>query len=327
MPALAVEDIAVTYADPHRPHRALDSVGFSVEPHQTLAIVGPSGAGKTTLLRAIAGLLAPVRGDVKLDGISILRRAPQERRIALVFQDDALFATMNVRENLRFALRRDAGPARIEEAARTLHVSAHLARRPRDLSGGERQRVALARALLSDPLVLLLDEPLAHLDPALRATVRDGLRDLRERFEGPMIYVTHDHAEAMMVGDMLGVLIDGRLEDYGEPQRVYDAPANLRVAACLGMPATMNLLDGECETIVGIRPEHVRIASDASLRGRVERCESVGSDIFLRVRTPRGVIAARVPAGNAYRIGEEVGLDIPDAHTRKYDAKSGEALR
>lgn len=324
VPALAVENLALTYADPRRPHRALDGVSLCVEPHRTLAVVGPSGAGKSTLLRTIAGLLTPDRGDVMLAGVSLLRRSARARRIALVFQDDALFATMNVRENLRFALRDGANHVRIEEAASALRVESHLERRPRDLSGGERQRVALARALLSDPLVLLLDEPLAHLDPGLRAAVRDALRDLREHFEGPMLYVTHDHAEAMMIGDALGVLIDGRLEDYGEPQRVYDAPANLQVAGFLGVPAMNLFSDGDC--MLGIRPEHVRVVREAGMCGRIERRESTGADAYLHVSTPRGILIARVPAAQELRVGDEVSLGLPSEHLRRFDGVTGKAL-
>ncbi len=323
MTALAVEEVAVTYTDPHRRHRALDGVSLRIEPGETLAIVGPSGAGKSTLLRVIAGLLRPDRGNVTLGGTTLTHRSAQERRIAMVFQDDALFPLMSVRENLRFAMRNGAS-AGIEETAKALGLSVHLERRPRDLSGGERQRVALARALLSDPLALLLDEPLAHLDPGLRAGVRASLRDLRQRFEGPVLYVTHDHAEAMLIGDMLGVLIDGALEDCGPPQRVYDAPANLRVAAFLGVPP-MNLL-AEGTRVLGIRPEHVAVVPDAPLRGRVERRESIGADAYLHVRTPRGLVVARVPAAQTVAVGDEVALALPPERVRYFDAESGSSI-
>ncbi len=319
---LAVETLSVTYRDPIRPHRALSGVSFFVDAGRTLAIVGPSGAGKTTLLRAIAGLLEPQNGEIVLGGDSLRGRATRDRRIALVFQDDALFPTMSVRENLRFALRRGARGSHVEDAARALHVESHLDRRPRDLSGGERQRVALARALLSEPRALLLDEPLAHLDPALRATVRAGLRDLRERFEGPVLYVTHDHAEAMQIGDSLGVLIDGRLEDIGEPQRVYDAPANTRVAAFLGVPA-MNLIDDGAR-IVGIRPEYVCVSHGEG--GVVERRDSAGADAYVHVRTQRGTIVARVPANAAFGGGDPVSLEFPAQHVRYFNAATGEAM-
>jgi ABC-type sugar transport system ATPase subunit len=321
---LTVESLSVLYRDADRTHRALREVSFCVEAGSTLAVVGPSGAGKTTLLRAIAGLLDPQHGEIRLGEVSLRGRAARERRIALVFQDDALFQTMSVRENLHFALRNGASSEHVVEAARALHVERHLDRRPRDLSGGERQRVALARALLSEPLVLLLDEPLAHLDPGLRAAVRAGLRDVRERFEGPVVYVTHDHGEAMQIGDTLGVLIDGRLEDYGDPQRVYDAPANVRVAAFLGVPAMNLIKDGD--RILGIRPEYVRVRYDAPLRGFVERREPVGADAYVDVRTERGTLTARIPADVRYDAGDAVALEFPPERVRHFDASSGDAI-
>ncbi|MBV8372801.1 MAG: ABC transporter ATP-binding protein, partial [Candidatus Eremiobacteraeota bacterium] len=163
-PTLATQALVVAYGS-HAP--ALADVSLNVAAGRTLAVVGPSGAGKTTLLRAIAGLLRPRSGDVTLDGRSILELTPQARRIALVFQDDALIPTMSVRANLTFALRARtaASAAQIRETATALHVAELLERRPREISGGERQRASIARALLSDPRALLMDEPLAHLDP------------------------------------------------------------------------------------------------------------------------------------------------------------------
>jgi multiple sugar transport system ATP-binding protein len=340
---LFVGNLSVTYRDPVRPHQALRGVSLAVDTGRTLAIVGPSGAGKTTLLRAIAGLLEPQHGEITLDGVSLRGRAARERRVALVFQDDALFPMMSVRDNLRFALRNGSTRLGIEEAARALHVVAHLDRRPRDLSGGERQRIALARALLSDPLALLLDEPLAHLDPGLRAAVRAGLRDVRERFEGPALYVTHDHSEAMAIGDILGVLIDGVLEDCGDPQRVYDAPANVRVAGFLGVPP-MNLIhDGD--RVLGIRPEYILCRPEPSdviprapearsertkdrieFRGRLERRESIGADAYVHVRTEPGLVLARVPAHAAYRAGDALILEFPPQRVRYFDSITGEAM-
>ena len=303
---------------------ALDDVSLRVDPGQTLAIVGPSGAGKSTLLRAVAGLLAPKRGGISLDGRALDGVPARDRRIALVFQDDALFPTMSVRENLRFGLRGSGERPSVDDIARVLHVDAHLDRMPRRLSGGERQRAALARALLSSPRALLLDEPLAHLDPALRARVRATLRDLRERFDGPIVYVTHDHAEAMMIGDLLGVLVDGRLEDAGPPQRVYDAPANLRAAAALGVPP-MNFLADGAQTI-GIRPEHVRFDDAAALRGRVERCEPAGSVTHLTVATDRGSVVVQTGASGAPERGAEVGIAFPPERVRRFHSGTGKAI-
>ncbi|MGA8797797.1 MAG: ABC transporter ATP-binding protein [Candidatus Cybelea sp.] len=322
--SLSTHALVACYPRHARP--ALDCVSLEVSRGTTLAIVGPSGAGKTTLLRVIAGLLRPSSGDVCMDGTSIAALAPQERRAALVFQDDALFDNMTVRENLRFALRRNGGPpeVRVTELASALHVAERLERRPRQLSGGERQRASIARALLSEPSVLLLDEPLAHLDPSLRRSVRDEIIGVRQRFAGPVLYVTHDHVDAMSVGDRLAVLIDGRLEDIGEPQRVYDAPRTLAVARFLG-ERPMNFFDDE-SALVGIRPERVRVCAEGGFPGRVMRRETTGADVYLDVQTDRGTIVVRAPAANNARPGELVTLDLPAQWLRRFNPETGAAL-
>jgi ABC-type sugar transport system ATPase subunit len=322
--SLATDALVVYY--PGRSIPALDRVSIEVPRGSTLAVVGPSGAGKTTLLRVIAGLLPARSGDVQLDGRSVSALAPQDRRVALVFQDDALFRNMTVHENLRFALRRRQADseARVTATALALHVRNHLERRPRELSGGERQRASIARALLSDPLALLLDEPLAHLDPSLRRSVRDEVIGVRQRFGGPILYVTHDHVEAMSVGDALAVLVDGRIEDVGDPQRVYDAPRTIAVAEFLG-ERPMNLLrDGR--VTIGIRPECIRCTGDGALRGRVMRRETTGADAYLDVETDRGTLVVRVSASDGARAGEPVALDLPPQFVRRFDSTTGIAL-
>jgi ABC-type sugar transport system ATPase subunit len=316
----------LVYQYPGTLGRALDGVSIEVAAGSTLAVVGPSGAGKTTLLRIIAGLLRARSGDVRFNGESLLGKPPQERRFALVAENDALFSNMSVRENLRFALRRSQrrNDAQIVETALALHVREHLDRLPRQLSGGERQRASIARALLSDPVALLLDEPLAHLDPSLRRAVRDEVVGVRQRFAGPILYVTHDHVEAMSVGDLLAVLIDGRIEDAGEPRRVYDSPGTLAVARFLG-ERPMNLFEHE-GTILGIRPECVRVASAGALRGRIARRENTGADAYLDVETERGRLAVRVPSSNGERTGDFVALDLPAESLRRFDAATGRAL-
>ncbi|MBV8148549.1 MAG: ABC transporter ATP-binding protein [Candidatus Eremiobacteraeota bacterium] len=321
---LSAHELLVVY--PRAPMPALDRASIDVSAGETLAVVGPSGAGKTTLLRALVGLVRPASGEVRLGGRNITNEPPQNRRMALVFQDDALFANMTVRGNLRFALRDhqpDAGE-RVLRAAGALHVADKLDRRPRELSGGERQRASIARALLSDPVALLLDEPLAHLDPALRRSVRDEVIGVRERFAGPIVYVTHDHAEAMGIGDALAVLIEGRIEDSGEPRRIYDRPRTVGVARFLG-DRPMNLLADD-STLLGIRPENVCVSVDGSLHGRVVRRESTGADAYLHVETARGEVTVRVPVTVPHAPGENVRLEFPPAFVRRFDRATGVAL-
>jgi ABC-type sugar transport system ATPase subunit len=177
----------------------------------------------------------------------------------------------------------------------------------------------------------LLDEPLAHVDPWLRARIRDDVFRVRERFDGPIVYVTHDHGEAMALGDVLAVLIEGRIEQVGDPQAVYDRPQNLRVAKFLGAPP-MNLLTGAGaafgseRAIVGIRPERVRVGSDGQFRGRVERIERAGADAFAYVETEHGTVVARVDPSPEYRTGDEVGLSFAAGAVRKYDPDNGEII-
>jgi multiple sugar transport system ATP-binding protein len=326
---LAARSLSKRFRGAEQP--ALDGVSFSIEGARTLSVVGPSGAGKSTLLRILAGLERADTGDVELDGALVTTLEPQARRIAMVFQDAALVPQMSVAANLQFALRERGDTARVDEIARALHLENCLPRRPRELSGGERQRAAIGRAHLSDPLALLLDEPLAHVDPFLRARIRDDVVRVRERFAGPIVYVTHDHAEAMAVGDVLAVIVRGRIEQIGDPQRVYDVPANLRVARFLGVPA-MNLLTGvgtmlgNERAIVGVRCENVSICTDGPLQGRVVRCEQTGADTYVYVTTSHGDVVVRTPSRVTYDGGAPVRLRFSREVAHCYDPDTEELI-
>lgn len=323
-------DLVKTYRDARGRRAALDGVSLSVGDGETLAVLGPSGAGKTTLLRVIAGLEHPDSGSILLDGRDLLAVAPSGRRVALVFQEDSLFPQMTVYENLAFPLRVRRTPQaaidkRVREVAGALAIEQHLRERPGRLSGGERQRAALARAVLSDPRLLLLDEPLAHLDPQLRTHVREQFAQFRASFPGAAIHVTHDHVEALSIADRLAIMIDGRIAQYGSPQDVYDFPIDVQVARFLGSPP-MNVIDGDAH-MLGIRPEHVRIDANAALRGRVVSNESTGADRFLHASTPRGEIVLRLPADRPQPApGEEIGITFDEARIRRFDRSTGKLL-
>jgi multiple sugar transport system ATP-binding protein len=206
-----------------------------------LVIVGPSGSGKTTVLRLMAGLERPTAGEISMNGKVLNDMPAGQREVAMVFQTPALYPHMSVQENLEFGLRlrrcSRAEMARlVEEAAEMLGLSGCLNAQPSQLSGGQRQRVAIGRAIVRRAPVLLLDEPLANLDPPLRAQLRQDLRNVQAKFRTTMIYVTHDHLEAMLMGDRLAVLRAGQLQQLQAPRTVYQRPANMFVAEFFGFP-------------------------------------------------------------------------------------------
>lgn len=216
------------------PLRAFD-VELTLDVQGTVAIVGPSGAGKSTILRAIAGLAAPATGrialgaDVWFDSFAGISQPPEERRVGLVFQDYALFPHLTVRQNVAYGAR-----ARVDELLERFRIASFAAERPDTLSGGERQRVALARALARDPAVLLLDEPLAALDPHTRDAVRVELRTTLRELGLPTLLVTHDFIDAAALADQVGVLVEGRLVQRGAPDELISAPVSPFVARFAG---------------------------------------------------------------------------------------------
>lgn len=227
---------------------ALRAASLEVRAGENLMVVGPSGSGKTTLLRLIAGLETPTSGTVRLGTRSVTDVPARERGMAMVFQDHPLFPHRTVEGNLELGLelRRVAKAERtkrVEEALEWLGLSALRQRLPETLSGGERQRVALGMALVQRPSVVLLDEPLAQLDPAWRLALRRDFRDLQRRLRWTWVQTTHDQAEALASADRLVVLESGAVRQIGTPQSVYDRPENRFVAGFLGTPP-MNLLTG-----------------------------------------------------------------------------------
>jgi len=240
---------------------AVDDVSLDAAPGEFLALLGPSGCGKSTLLRMVAGLVEPDGGQVVLAGEDITRVAVHRRNLGLVFQSYALFPHMTVFENVAFGLRRrGVGPAelgsRVERMLELVRLGPLGARHPRELSGGQQQRVALARALVTEPRVLLLDEPLSNLDALLRDEMRVELKRLQERLGTTMIFVTHDQAEALILSDRVVVMEAGRVEQIGRPEEVYRRPATAFVARFLGRA---NFLAG---TISEIGPNAAVVSLD-----------------------------------------------------------------
>ncbi len=312
---------------------AVNDVDLAIPDGQFIVLVGPSGCGKSTLLRMIAGLEEVTEGTVSIAGVDVTERAPRHRDIAMVFQNYALYPHMTVRQNLGYGLKvrrtkKDEIRKRVDEVAAMLGLEALLERKPAQLSGGQRQRVAMGRAIAREPKAFLMDEPLSNLDAKLRVTMRASLAQLHARLRVTTIYVTHDQVEAMTLGQQVAVMRDGRILQVDEPQRLYQSPQDLFVAAFIGSPA-MNLVDavidgdevrfgqyrvplapdrrpprGTTRVVLGIRPEcfadsAFAPSSPATIEARVEVLEEVGADayLFFEVDAPR-ITAETLEAGD-----------------------------
>ena len=319
--------------------RAIDGINLATGEGEYLVLLGPSGCGKTTLLRTIAGLEEPTEGEVLIGGNVVNGLPPRLRRIAMVFQNYALYPHKTVLENIVFPLKaaqldRAERERKAHWAAELLGIEQLLNRRPRQLSGGERQRVALARAMVREPQVFLLDEPLSNLDAKLRASARDELRRFQQRVGTTTIYVTHDQSEAMGLGDRIAVMERGRVRQMAPPVEVYDDPADTFVATFLGSPP-MNLVprDGH---LVGFRPEHllpvdlVPGEDKIQVPFTVDRIEHLSGDRYLygtvhRLGEETRVIT-RLPATVTLPVepGEEHRFAVSADRLRFFDADTGE---
>jgi multiple sugar transport system ATP-binding protein len=231
--------------------RAVSDFTLDVADGEFVVLVGPSGCGKTTALRMVAGLEEISEGEIQIGARVVNDLEPQERDIAMVFQNYALYPQMSVRDNMSFGLKVRSLPKaeiepRVEEIARVLGLVDLLERKPRNLSGGQRQRVAMGRAIVRRPSVFLMDEPLSNLDARLRVQMRAEIARIQRELGATTVYVTHDQVEAMTMGDRVAVLRDGRVLQTDEPQALFDRPVNLFVATFIGSPA-MNLMQARLD--------------------------------------------------------------------------------
>ncbi|MCX5068876.1 ABC transporter ATP-binding protein [Micromonospora lupini] len=244
MSTVALKDVTKIFKDGTL---AVDSINLDVNDGEFMVLLGPSGCGKSTVLRMIAGLEDPTQGAVLLDGELANDLPPRDRKIAMVFQDFALYPHMTVGDNIAFPLRLagvepEPRGERVTDVASALGISDVLARKPGQLSGGQRQRVAMGRAIVRRPGLFLMDEPLSNLDSGLRAELRAEISGLTRELGVTTVYVTHDQAEALTMADRVAIMRRGVLQDVGTPTQVYGRPATLYVAAFLGSPR-MNLLE------------------------------------------------------------------------------------
>ena len=345
---------------------AVQSSSFKIEDGEFFMLLGPSGCGKTTTLNIIAGLETPNDGRVVFDRDEVTQLPPERRDVAMVFQTYALYPHMRVYDNIAFGLRMRRTPKgdidqRVRLAAQSMEIDHLLARKPRELSGGQRQRVALARAIVRDPCVFLLDEPLSNLDAQLRVTMRTELKRLHAELQKTFVYVTHDQAESLIMSDRIGVMYDGRLQQLGSPEAVYNEPVNVFVAKFVGSPP-MNFFDGtlQCqentrwqvqgegftcdlpdhtasgqdsntnrEVRLGIRPEDIEVIPDEAPTAHavVVVREPLGSDLYLTMEMYGTTFKARTRPDVSADRGTHVPVRFVPDKVHIFDRQTEKRLR
>ncbi|MFE1883422.1 ABC transporter ATP-binding protein [Streptomyces diastatochromogenes] len=303
--AISLHDVSKSYA---RGVRVVDRLSLDIAPGEFLVLLGPSGCGKSTVLRMIAGLEEIDEGELLLDGEYANDWQPSDRNIAMVFQNFALYPSMTSRDNIGFPLRIEAPGTdprpRVDATARMLGIEDLLDRFPGQLSGGERQRVAMGRAIARHPSAFLMDEPLSNLDAKLRNHLRAEISQLTRELGVTTVYVTHDQAEAMSLGDRVAVLRGGVLQQVGSPREVYALPRNVFVAAFIGTPR-INLLRGlvraplDGAMTISLGRQALRLPEPLSLDHRLLRVQQ-GREVIVGLRSE----AVRIAKPAAARPGE-----------------------
>lgn len=339
--------------------RVVQELDLNVQQGEFVVLLGESGCGKSTTLRMIAGLEEVSEGQIFINGKDVTLAPPKARDIAMVFQNYALYPHMDVAQNMSFALEL-AGTSktdierRVGDAARILNITHLLQRKPKELSGGQRQRVAIGRSIVREPAIFLFDEPLSNLDAKLRGHMRTELALLHERLGKTTVYVTHDQVEAMTLASRIVIFDKGRIQQVGTPSEVFNQPANLFVAAFIGMPS-MNLLEGKLqdqagsavlqgagfvlpaprttklptEMVAGIRPQSLRLADNGPLKLQVDFVEYLGTESVLVGKLVGGTdtrITAVVPGRRTDLLRSTVALDADMAALHWFDKTTGQRV-
>jgi ABC-type Fe3+/spermidine/putrescine transport system ATPase subunit len=304
MARLQLEHLVKNYGRTGGAQAAVNDLSLEVNDGEFVCLLGPSGCGKTTTLRMIGGFLKPDAGDVRIDGVSVVRDPPERRPTAMVFQRYALWPHMTVWDNVAFGLKVRRRPhqetaARVAAALELVGLPGYEKRLPAQLSGGQQQRVALARALVLEPRILLLDEPLSNLDAQLRIHMRTELTSIQRRVGITTVFVTHDQEEAMSIADRIAVMNAGVLEQMDAPSEIYARPATLFVATFIG---TMNRLEGTVDS----RGAIVRAGSFSGILPGEARL-SAGQSLVVGIR-PEDLILEERGNGVAARIDSEIDL-------------------
>jgi ABC-type Fe3+/spermidine/putrescine transport system ATPase subunit len=309
-------------------HVAVDDLDLDVREGEFLSLLGPSGCGKTTTLRLIAGFERPDAGAIRIGGRDVASLPPYKRPVNTVFQSYALFPHLSVRDNVAYGLKqrglsRPERRARAEEALELVRLPGMQGRKPRALSGGQQQRVALARALVMEPEVLLLDEPLGALDLKVRRQLQIELKRIQESVGITFVYVTHDQEEALAMSDRVAVMNEGRIEQLGAPQEIYDRPATEFVAGFIG---DTNFIERDGRR-VGVRPERLRLArTDAGLPGRVVARMVIGPAVQCVVRLDDGqevLVREQRSQGGAEALEEGARVAVTWEEQEALDVRAG----
>ncbi|MET3806260.1 multiple sugar transport system ATP-binding protein [Nakamurella sp. UYEF19] len=352
--SLTLDNLQKTYITRGRPSfAAVKGIDMEIQPGELIALLGPSGCGKTTTLRMIAGLETVTGGDIRIGETSIKDLAPGKRNVGVGFESYALYPPLNIRENLAYGLKARKVPNAdqlVTNLADRLEMSDLLTLRPASLSSGQKQRVALARALIRNPKVLVLDEPLSHLDASARQRVRRELKVLQREFGYTTIVVTHDQLEALSLADRLAVMDQGIIRQLGTPEEVFDDPANKFVADFVGEPK-INMLAGVVQrsgdevavrlgadsvlvtaavsapdgstVSVGVRPADCAVAGETgpALIGEALVIENLleFTLITLAVKGLEGPVVAQLPPDVDYRPGDTIRFTAAPARVYLFD--------